>query len=143
MISIRPTSKKLWPFVKFWTKNFFTDFFIVKQETQKLILKLLKNIGKGFLLQKNLSKTDHMTRNHGLSNLLCRSTKIFYRSLLLNVVQTPVMFKIPIVESYHNWRFEVSLPKRFFCKSHSKVGKIKMPKITKWHFQRSLYSKVY
>ena len=102
MISIGLTNKKLWPFVKLRKKIFFTNVFIVKQEAQKLILKLLKNITKGFLLLKNSSKTDHMTLNYGSPNLLCRSTKILYRSFILNVVKTPIIFKIPIMESYHN-----------------------------------------
>ena len=51
-----------------------------------MILTLLKNIGKDFLLQNNSSKTDHLSPNHGSLNLLFRFTKIFCSLLLLNVV---------------------------------------------------------
>ena len=43
------------------------------------------------------------------------------------------MFQIPVKESYPKVKlegFEVSVPNSFICKSHSKVGKTKIPKIT-------------
>ena len=51
MISVQPPSKNQ------WNIYFFMDVSLVKQEVQVLILTLLKNIDKCFLLLRSSSKT--------------------------------------------------------------------------------------
>ena len=59
-----------------------------------ILMLLKKNMGKGFILLKNSSKTGHLSRNYGSSNFLFCFTKILRRLL------TIVMLKMPIMESY-------------------------------------------
>ena len=68
---------------RFERKNFFTDVFVVKEDSSNTYFKLLKNICKDFLLLKNSSKTGHLTRNYVSPNLLFNFTKSLHRSLLI------------------------------------------------------------
>ena len=45
--------------------TFSRTFFLLKKKAQILILRLLKNMGKGFLLLRNSSKTGHLLRSYG------------------------------------------------------------------------------
>ena len=67
-------------------KTFSRIFFLQNKKVQTLILTLLKNISKGFLLLKHSSKTDHLSQNCWCWTGLFVSPKLFFKSVLFNVV---------------------------------------------------------
>ena len=138
--------------MKFWkNKTFSRTFFLQNKKSQIPILTLLKNMGKSFYFWKMQVKLAISREIVVRPTCYFVSPKICIGHSYQTLYKMAIMLKISIIESYPrikllNLKVWSSVPNIYiyiFCKIHFKLRcKIRIPKLTRWYFKRSRYSKI-